>query len=182
MTGHTNTLHQQQLTGSTVYANQYQTAAMVPFTPAAQPPLMSSAAGQQSFQGNAMTGYVGYSGLQRSSTISGGITSQSTGARNWQSATPQNPFGSPTLSPLNPQMTGVQYSTPNMSAFVNDPTVQSQPSYLQPQMTGIPPQQVSGTNPTTAHIFTLAGSLQYGQSGFPTNQHASYQYSSGRGW
>ncbi|KAF7724531.1 cytoskeletal protein binding protein [Apophysomyces ossiformis] len=141
MTGHSNTLQTQQMAGPTTSANTYQTAA-VPFTSMQQPSLItSSAAGQQPFQPSTMTGYSGYSNMQRSNTISGTIAAQPTGMRNWQSATPQNPFGSPTISPLNPQITGLQYSTPNMNAFVKDPTIQPQPNFLQPQMTGIPQQQ-----------------------------------------
>lgn len=56
---------------------------------------------------------------------------------------PANPFGSPSISPLQAQMTGVQFSTPSPQAF-NQP--------LQAQMTGFPPQ---GNN-----VFTPQGSMQ----------------------
>lgn len=62
--------------------------------------------------------------------------------RHWNSATPDNPFGSPTPSTLTPQMTGVQFSTPSPQAF--NPTV------LQAQMTGQPSHS----------IFTPQGSMQ----------------------
>ncbi|KAI8885490.1 hypothetical protein K501DRAFT_293458 [Backusella circina FSU 941] len=85
--------------------------------------------------------------ISRSQTLG----SQPTG-RHWNSATPDNPFGSPTPSNLAPQMTGVQFSTPNPQSF--NPTV------LQAQMTGQPSHS----------IFTPQGSMQYGQSAFPNNQ------------
>ncbi|KAI8978550.1 hypothetical protein BDB01DRAFT_799172 [Pilobolus umbonatus] len=88
------------------------------------------------------------------------MMSQPTG-RHWNSATPDNPFGSPAITP---QMTGVQFSTPNNTAFNQSP-IQSYPSHLQPQMTGMPNQPMQPQ--VTGHtIFTPQGSLQYGQSAF----------------
>ncbi|KAG2232218.1 hypothetical protein INT48_003908 [Thamnidium elegans] len=125
--------------------NQPMATATVPLSSILPQPLQPSAAGQQ--QG----------GLQRAQTI--GV--QATG-RHWGAATPDNPFGSPTLSPLQAQMTGVQFSTPSPQAFHQSP-LQSQPTgYMQPQMTGF--QQPSNS------IFTPQGSMQYGQSAFPNNQ------------
>ncbi|KAF1802942.1 hypothetical protein FB192DRAFT_1434352 [Mucor lusitanicus] len=112
----------------------------------------STAAGQQGL-------------LSRSHTI--GV--QPTG-RHWNSATPDNPFGSPTLSPLQAQMTGVQFSTPSPQAFHQSPLQSQQPTgYMQPQMTGFPPQQPP-QQPAGNSIFTPQGSMQYGQSAFPNNQ------------
>ncbi|KAG2221532.1 hypothetical protein INT45_004526 [Circinella minor] len=113
----------------------------------------------------------------------GFVGAQPTG-RNWATATPENPFGSPMDSPgpLSPQRTGVQFSTPNANMFTQSP-VQAQPTgFLQPQMTGVPnnnqfdpldkysafknmPQQQQQPS-----IFTPAGSMAHGQSGFRNQQ------------
>ncbi|CAO0793109.1 unnamed protein product [Mucor circinelloides] len=117
-----------------------------------QPLAPSSAAGQQ--------------GLSRSQTIG----AQPTG-RHWNSATPDNPFGSPTLSPLQAQMTGVQFSTPSPQAFHQSPLQsQQQTGYMQPQMTGFAPQPPPQQQQAGNSIFTPQGSMQYGQSAFPNNQ------------
>ncbi|OBZ83493.1 hypothetical protein A0J61_08462, partial [Choanephora cucurbitarum] len=107
-------------------------------------------------------------GLQRAQTIS----AQPTG-RHWGNATPANPFGSPTLSPLQAQMTGVQFSTPSPQAFHQSPLQSHQPTgYMQPQMTGFPQQQAPPPPPSAggSNIFTPQGSMQYGQSAFPTQR------------
>ncbi|OBZ82343.1 Actin cytoskeleton-regulatory complex protein sla1, partial [Choanephora cucurbitarum] len=95
-------------------------------------------------------------GLQRAQTIS----AQPTG-RHWGNATPANPFGSPTLSPLQAQMTGVQFSTPSPQAFHQSPLQSHQPTgYMQPQMTGFPQQQAPPPPPSAggSNIFTPQGS------------------------
>ncbi|KAI8087846.1 uncharacterized protein B0P05DRAFT_569327 [Gilbertella persicaria] len=99
--------------------------------------------------------------IQRTQTMS----AQPTG-RHWGTATPANPFGSPTLSPLQAQMTGVQFSTPSPQAFHQSPLQSHQPTgFMQPQMTGFQPPQQAGNN-----IFTPQGSMQYGQSAFPAQR------------
>ncbi|KAL9538294.1 hypothetical protein MBANPS3_011040 [Mucor bainieri] len=144
---------QPQMTGfpassQPVGGSNYQQAMPPPLAPS------SAAAGQQGL-------------LSRSHTI--GV--QPTG-RHWNSATPDNPFGSPTLSPLQAQMTGVQFSTPSPQAFHQSPLQSQQPTgYMQPQMTGFPPQQPpQQQQPAGNSIFTPQGSMQYGQSAFPNNQ------------
>ncbi|KAG1617912.1 hypothetical protein G6F46_004310 [Rhizopus delemar] len=135
---------QPQMTGfppSTGYNSQ---PSSVPVNSVLPPPLVPTAAGQSSYN----------SGIQRSHTIA----AQPTG-RHWNNATPDNPFGSPTLSPLQAQMTGVQFSTPSPNAFNHSP-LQSSTGHMQPQMTGVQP-------PATHSIFTPQGSMQYGQSAFP---------------
>ncbi|KAI8971980.1 hypothetical protein BDF20DRAFT_825269 [Mycotypha africana] len=88
--------------------------------------------------------------------------------RHWNIATPDNPFGSPNMAPLQAQMTGINFSTPSPQAFNQSPLqpqqTQMQQNYMQSQMTGFPTQQqpVAGNN-----IFTPQGSMQYGQSAFP---------------
>ncbi|GAA5807961.1 hypothetical protein MFLAVUS_011464 [Mucor flavus] len=134
-----------QVIGQPSY-NQPMATATVPLSSILPQPLQPSAAGQQ--QGG---------GLQRAQTI--GV--QATG-RHWGAATPDNPFGSPTLSPLQAQMTGVQFSTPSPQAFHQSPLQSQATGYMQPQMTGF--QQPSNS------IFTPQGSMQYGQSAFPNNQ------------
>ncbi|KAI9277376.1 hypothetical protein BY458DRAFT_504776 [Sporodiniella umbellata] len=129
---------QPQMTGFP--AGGYQPQASVPTQP------LIPAAGQPSFNG-----------IQRASTIG----AQPTG-RHWNSSTPDNPFGSPSLSPLQAQMTGVHFSTPSPNAFHESPIQSQQPTgYMQPQMTGMPP---------THNIFTPQGSMQYGQSAFPAER------------
>jgi hypothetical protein len=75
---------------------------------------------------------------------------------------PANPFGSPTLSPLQAQMTGVQFSTPSPQAFHQSPLQSQQPTgYMQPQMTGFQQQpQLQQPQPTGNNIFTPQGSMQ----------------------
>ncbi|GAN10569.1 cell wall organization and biogenesis-related protein [Mucor ambiguus] len=142
---------QPQMTGfpassQPVGGSNYQQSLPPPLAPS------STAAGQQGL-------------LSRSHTIG----AQPTG-RHWNSATPDNPFGSPTLSPLQAQMTGVQFSTPSPQAFHQSPLQSQQPTgYMQPQMTGFPPQQPP-QQPAGNSIFTPQGSMQYGQSAFPNNQ------------
>ncbi|KAI9262560.1 hypothetical protein EDC94DRAFT_608483 [Helicostylum pulchrum] len=132
-----------QVIGQAGYSQPMATAT-VPLSSILPQPLQPSAAGQQQ-------------GLQRAQTI--GV--QATG-RHWGAATPDNPFGSPTLSPLQAQMTGVQFSTPSPQAFHQSPLQSQATGYMQPQMTGY--QQPSNS------IFTPQGSMQYGQSAFPNNQ------------
>ncbi|KAI9492787.1 hypothetical protein BDB00DRAFT_826432 [Zychaea mexicana] len=121
----------------------------------------------------------------------GYVGTQPTGVRNWVSATPDNPFGSPMDSPgpLSPQRTGVQFSTPNDNMFTQSP-MQSQPTgFLQPQMTGVPSNQPDPLDRYSAFrsmssqpqqqqqqpsIFTPAGSMAHGQSAFSNQQN--------RGW
>ncbi|KAL0080805.1 hypothetical protein J3Q64DRAFT_1197011 [Phycomyces blakesleeanus] len=132
---------QSQMTGQNFahspYYQQPMNAVSVPLSSVLPQPLIPSptAAGQHMQR----TGYG--SGLQRSQTMGSGIASQPTGVRNWQTATPENPFGSPSMSPLSPQMTGVQFSTPNPNAFNYNPVQSPQANYLQPQLTGFPVQQ-----------------------------------------
>jgi hypothetical protein len=77
------------------------------------------------------------------------------------SIAPANPFGSPTLSPLQAQMTGVQFSTPSPQAFHQSPLQSQQPTgYMQPQMTGFQPQQTAPPPPQGNNIFTPQGSMQ----------------------
>jgi hypothetical protein len=120
---------------------------------------------------------------------------QATG-RNWSISTPDNPFGSSSPTPLNAQVTGVQFSTPNANVFTQSP--QSSPAYLQqlqPQMTGIQQTELSGARDKyaafrtpNADVFTPSGSMQRkslssalsmtdshssfldGQAGFPQQQ------------
>ncbi|KAG1168989.1 hypothetical protein G6F70_008773 [Rhizopus microsporus] len=121
----------------------------VPLNSVLHQPLMPTAAGQQA-------------NLQRSNTI--GV--QPTG-RHWNNATPENPFGSPTLVPLQAQMTGAQFSTPSPTVFNQSPIQSQQPTgYMQPQMTGIQPQPTGAAH----SIFTPQGSMQYGQSAFPNER------------
>ncbi|CEG72069.1 hypothetical protein RMATCC62417_07691 [Rhizopus microsporus] len=121
----------------------------VPLNSVLHQPLMPTAAGQQA-------------NLQRSNTI--GV--QPTG-RHWNHATPENPFGSPTLAPLQAQMTGAQFSTPSPTVFNQSPIQSQQPTgYMQPQMTGIQPQPTGAAH----SIFTPQGSMQYGQSAFPNER------------
>lgn len=101
------------------------------------------------------------------------MQSQPTG-HHWNSSTPENPFGSPAMSNnsvIQPQMTGVQFSTPNPNAFTNSPLQQtSTPLYLQqlqPQMTGIAQPELSGARDKyaafktpDASVFTQSGSSQ----------------------
>ncbi|OAD69389.1 hypothetical protein PHYBLDRAFT_159940 [Phycomyces blakesleeanus NRRL 1555(-)] len=169
------------------YYQQPMNAVSVPLSSVLPQPLIPSptAAGQHMQR----TGYG--SGLQRSQTMGSGIASQPTGVRNWQTATPENPFGSPSMSPLSPQMTGVQFSTPNPNAFNYNPVQSPQANYLQPQLTGFPVQQQPQQtglfpNASPAHVFTPNGSMQHGQSGF--SQQPMYtgmnqqQGQFGRGW
>lgn len=125
--------------------NQPMATASVPLSSILPQPLLPSAAGQQ--QG-------GGGGLQRAQTL--GV--QQTG-RHWGAATPDNPFGSPTLSPLQAQMTGVQFSTPSPQAFHQSPLQSQATGYMQPQMTGFqsPP---SHPPPPSNNIFTPQGSMQ----------------------
>ncbi|KAI9308328.1 hypothetical protein BJ944DRAFT_260437 [Cunninghamella echinulata] len=111
------------------------------------------------------------------------IPSQPTG-HHWGSSTPENPFGSPARSNsvIQPQMTGVQFSTPNPNAFTHSPLQQqsSTPAYLQqlqPQMTGIAQPELSGARDKyaafktpDASVFTQSGSMQFGQPGFSQGQ------------
>ncbi|KAI8879312.1 hypothetical protein K501DRAFT_297120 [Backusella circina FSU 941] len=133
---------QSQMTGITPgyhgQANYQQPMATsnVPLSSVLPQPLTPSAAGQQHMN----------NGFPQ------GVNAQVTG-RHWNNATPDNPFGSPAMSSLSPQMTGgVQFSTPSPQSF--------NPSVLQAQMTGQP----------TRSIFTPQGSMQYGQSAFPNEQ------------
>ncbi|CEP17300.1 hypothetical protein [Parasitella parasitica] len=101
----------------------------------------------------------GQQGLSRSQTIG----FQPTG-RHWDSATPDNPFGSPTFSPLQPQTTGVQFSTPSPQAFHQSPLqLQQQTGFIQPQMTVFSPQQQQQQQqqPVGNSIFTPQGSMQF---------------------
>ncbi|CAO3638462.1 unnamed protein product [Cunninghamella blakesleeana] len=111
------------------------------------------------------------------------MQSQPTG-QHWNSSTPENPFGSSAISTNNviqPQITGVQFSTPNPNAFTHSPLQQSStPLYLQqlqPQMTGIAQPELSGARDKyaafktpDASVFTQSGANQFGQSGFPPRQ------------
>lgn len=57
-------------------------------------------------------------------------------------------------------MTGVQFSTPSPQAFHQSPLQsQQQTGYMQPQMTGFPPQQQQQQQPGNS-IFTPQGSMQ----------------------
>ncbi|KAI7868694.1 uncharacterized protein EV154DRAFT_134108 [Mucor mucedo] len=132
--------------------------ATVPLSSILPQPLLPTAAGQHQGGFN--------NGLQRAQTIS----AQATG-RHWGTATPDNPFGSPTLSPLQAQMTGVQFSTPSPQAFHHSPLQSQQPTgYMQPQMTGFQSQPPQQQQQPANSIFTPQGSMQYGQSAFPNNQ------------
>ncbi|KAI8580486.1 hypothetical protein K450DRAFT_198594 [Umbelopsis ramanniana AG] len=83
-----------------------------------------------------MTGQGFNGGMQQQHSNFQGIQPQATGNRNWQSATADNPFGSPTPSPLVPQMTGMQFSTPSPDTFVGNHA-----SAIRPQYTGMSTQQ-----------------------------------------
>ncbi|KAI8638762.1 hypothetical protein BD408DRAFT_485295 [Parasitella parasitica] len=132
--------------------------------PASNPPV-----GGSNYPALVPASAAGQQGLSRSQTIGAQFT-----GRHWNSATPDNPFGSPTLSPLQAQMTGVQFSTPSPQAFHQSPLQsQQQTGYMQPQMTGFLPQQQQQQQqqqPVGNSIFTPQGSMQYGQSAFPNNQ------------
>ncbi|CAO3649145.1 unnamed protein product [Cunninghamella echinulata] len=120
------------------------------------------------------------------------VPSQPTG-HHWGSSTPENPFGSPVRSNsvIQPQMTGVQFSTPNPNAFTHSPLQQqsSAPAYLQqlqPQMTGIAQPELSGARDKyaafktpDASVFTQSGSMQFGQQGFSQGQQG---FSQGQRW
>jgi hypothetical protein len=63
------------------------------------------------------------------------------------------------MSPLQAQMTGVQFSTPSPQAFHQSPLQSQQPTgYMQPQMTGF--QQQAPPPPQGNSIFTPQGSMQ----------------------
>ncbi|ORZ17196.1 hypothetical protein BCR42DRAFT_450997 [Absidia repens] len=175
---------QQQLPQITGYLQQHQITGYIPQQqqqPQQLQPLQPtglSAAGQSMYQHQQQ------------------IPTQATG-RNWNSSTPDNPFGSPSVYP---QMTGataasaaapgsvLSFSTPNPNAFTSSPMQPtSSTAYLQqlqPQMTGIQQTELSGARDKyaafrtpNADVFTQTGSMQHGQSGFSQN---NQQY--GQGW
>lgn len=64
------------------------------------------------------------------------------------------------MSPLQAQMTGVQFSTPSPQAFHQSPLQSQQPTgYVQHQMTGFQQQQQQQA-PQGNSIFTPQGSMQ----------------------
>ncbi|KAI8085032.1 uncharacterized protein BX664DRAFT_338374 [Halteromyces radiatus] len=137
------------------------TAVSVPVSSVLPPPITpTSAAGQPMYHQQS----------QRSQTL----PPQTTG-RHWNASTPENPFGSPSMSSagVNSHLTGgIQFSTPNPNSFTQSPVRQpsSTPAYLQqlqPQMTGIQQTELSGARDKyaafrtpNADVFTPAGSMQ----------------------
>ncbi|KAG2173005.1 hypothetical protein INT44_006978 [Umbelopsis vinacea] len=152
------------------YVQPMQTAT-VPLANILPQPLMPSSATFNN-QMPQMTGQGFNGGMQHSNFQ--GVQPQATGNRNWQSATADNPFGSPTPSPLVPQMTGMQFSTPSPDTFVGNHA-----SAIRPQYTGMSTQQSGFGN-------NFGG--MYGQQnpGFQQAQAANNMFSQSnqynRGW
>ncbi|CAM0135863.1 cytoskeletal protein binding protein [Umbelopsis sp. WA50703] len=117
--------------------------------------------------------------VPQSSAYGGGMQPQQTGNRSWQTATAQNPFGSPTPAPLAPQLTGVQFSTPSPETFAGNHHM----SAISPQYTGLNAQQPGFGN-------TFNGNLNNRGFGQPSGYQQPYAAANGfnqanqfgRGW
>ncbi|KAH8547776.1 hypothetical protein BGW37DRAFT_223909 [Umbelopsis sp. PMI_123] len=146
--------------------------ATVPLSNILPAPLVPTSASFNSHQPQ-MTGQMYNGGMQPQSGFHG-IQPQATGNRSWQTATAENPFGSPTPSPIVPQMTGVQFSTPNPDTFVGNHV-----SAIRPQYTGMSSQQSAFGNNYGGMFGQQNPAFQQAQAannGFPQ----SNQYN--RGW